>query len=643
MKLISRIAAIIVALGTFAQVFDYVGRSYAAATLLPNAEQCFAAGAATSGGSAGFITGLGSITAGSGYDSGGSAVYANVPLTGGSGAGAVATISVTAGSVTNVVLSNQGSHYVTNDVLSAANGNLGGSGSGFSIPVTSIQGSGTGMIGLLGTITGGAGGTAGLYPNVTLTGGLGTNATANITVTAGAVTQVQILNPGIQYVVGDVLSASSGSIGGVSGFSVPVSSVTINQSLAGGSVYFYVPNTQIFKQTWFNADQASNHQNTNPVTLDSNGCAIIYGIGSYRQILQDSLGNTVWDQITTDTSANNNYFWAGLAAGTPNVITINDPGFNATDGSVIGFTAIATNTGATTIQPIGFATPIAVEKDTTGGPVSLTGTEITQNNPIEVVYRSYDNAFHILNNVIQSATGSSAPLCGAVGYQVLNTSGSPNTELTVTANSAVMVSASGIVINRSNVNVTINFAVNGANGLDTGVIGASTNYYIYLIDNGAAPAGLASLSSTAPTLPTGYNFSCRLSSDFTDSTSHLGQIETQGIETRIAPATAVPAILQNATIAGSCFSSFSALTFAPLPTTAIRAVGALALTGVQKMGLASTTSGTNIFAGITGVANLTSYQYFSVPITTAQTLNYCSSATANILSVYGWDDNTNAH
>lgn len=155
----------------------------------------------------------------------------------------------------------------------------------------------TGMVGLIGTITGGSNYTVGSYGGVALTGGTGTGATANITVAGGAVTAVSILNPGVGYVVGDVLSATAATIGGSgSGFSFPVSSVSINSSLAGGTVGMYIPNTLTFKSTWKNAGQSV--VNTNPISLDANGCAIIYGLGSYRQILKDRLGNTVWDQVT---------------------------------------------------------------------------------------------------------------------------------------------------------------------------------------------------------------------------------------------------------------------------------------------------------------------------------------------------------
>jgi len=58
------------------------------------------------------------------------------------------------------------------------------------------------------TFTAGSGYTNGTYLNKALTGGSGTGATATIVVSGGAVTSVTITGYGVDYVVGDVLSAS---------------------------------------------------------------------------------------------------------------------------------------------------------------------------------------------------------------------------------------------------------------------------------------------------------------------------------------------------------------------------------------------------------------------------------------------------
>ena len=67
--------------------------------------------------------------------------------------------------------------------------------------------------------------------------------------------------------------------------------------LASGTVTYYVPGTTTPKTTWRNSTQTVN--NTNPVGLDIGGKGIMYGQGSYRQVLKDNLGNVIWDQPTT--------------------------------------------------------------------------------------------------------------------------------------------------------------------------------------------------------------------------------------------------------------------------------------------------------------------------------------------------------
>lgn len=83
-------------------------------------------------GSIGTLTGL---TGGSLYTNG---VYTNVPLTGGFGNSALATITVAGGVVTTVTLTNNGKVYHTGDVLSASSANIGGTGSGFTTTISSI-------------------------------------------------------------------------------------------------------------------------------------------------------------------------------------------------------------------------------------------------------------------------------------------------------------------------------------------------------------------------------------------------------------------------------------------------------------------------------------------------------------------------
>jgi hypothetical protein len=64
--------------------------------------------------------------------------YLNVPLTGGSGVGAQANMTVSGGVVTSISLTNGGLGYLPGDTLSASNTYLGGTGSGFSVQIATI-------------------------------------------------------------------------------------------------------------------------------------------------------------------------------------------------------------------------------------------------------------------------------------------------------------------------------------------------------------------------------------------------------------------------------------------------------------------------------------------------------------------------
>jgi hypothetical protein len=81
------------------------------------------------------ISSLGTLTGGSGYTNG---VYYNVQLTGGSGTAAYADITVSGGAVVAVVIRNGGCLYKVGNVLSAAVANIGGTGTGFSVPVATV-------------------------------------------------------------------------------------------------------------------------------------------------------------------------------------------------------------------------------------------------------------------------------------------------------------------------------------------------------------------------------------------------------------------------------------------------------------------------------------------------------------------------
>lgn len=156
------------------------------------------------------INALGTIVGGSGYTNG---EYKNIPLTGGSGYGAIATITVDSNSVSVVTITNDGNGYAVNDSLSASAGLIGNG------------------IETVDSIVGGSLYLDGSYLSVPLLGGAGTGATANIVVSGGSVTSVTIQDRGVGYEVGDDFSIYYDLIGGVVGI---INAYTL---LSRGSLY----------------------------------------------------------------------------------------------------------------------------------------------------------------------------------------------------------------------------------------------------------------------------------------------------------------------------------------------------------------------------------------------------------------------
>ena len=84
----------------------------------------------------GAISSYNTPTGGSSYTNG---VYPNIPLTGGQGSGATATITVAGNTVTTVTINNGGQFYAVNDSLTTNSSYIGGTGAGFSVTVRLIN------------------------------------------------------------------------------------------------------------------------------------------------------------------------------------------------------------------------------------------------------------------------------------------------------------------------------------------------------------------------------------------------------------------------------------------------------------------------------------------------------------------------
>lgn len=106
--------------------------------------------------------------------------------------------------------------------------------------------------------------------------------------------------------------------------------------------------------------------------------------------------------------------------------------------------------------------------------------------------------------------------------------------ISITADEIVLEDASNNYVTARNVNVTINTAASGANGLDTGILAANTWYYRWIIRKpDGTTAGLLSLSSSAPTLPGGYTFKAYVGAVRTDGTANKYPLHFTQVDRRV--------------------------------------------------------------------------------------------------------------
>lgn len=326
--------------------------------------------------------------------------------------------------------------------------------------------------------------------------------------------------------------------------------------LVGGSVGFYVPpNTSTPKTTWQDATQSV--ANTNPVILDNNGAGKIYGSGQYYMVVEDSSGNLIWNGLTQDTYG---LVIADLGAMAFLGISGNSGGDDGTGdyapfifntfptGTTRSFALsdwgnliIRSNSGTAMTDTLSFSAPFQTGwycyLENGDGTASLTlavgaGGAIfqgAQSSVTSLVVASGErwmitadgNGNYRADRITSNTLVSSAPLSA---FQNLTAGWASNTTATLSIGEIAVEDTASNLRKINGRSITYNTATTGAGGLDTGTLAASTWYYGYIIYNATTDTAqsLFSLSSSAPTLPSGYTFSSSAITAFrTDGSKHL--------------------------------------------------------------------------------------------------------------------------
>ncbi len=194
---------------------------------------------------------------------------------------------------------------------------------------------------------------------------------------------------------------------------------------------------------------------------------------------------------------------------------------DATSAAIVASLPTAASSGD------GFA--VAFKKTDAVNTVTLTpnGSEKIDGASTYVLSFQYDSVILVCHGIGWNVQADKTTVTQTIPAQVpgasskLIVSWASNTTISLTADYAILNNSTPLSYLASNISLTLNAATTGANGLDTGALGSSSWYYIYLIYNGVSVAGLISLSATTPSLPVGYTYSARVGSALTDGSSHF--------------------------------------------------------------------------------------------------------------------------
>lgn len=175
----------------------------------------------------------------------------------------------------------------------------------------------------------------------------------------------------------------------------------------------------------------------------------------------------------------------------------------------------------------------------------------------------------------QRASGATVvattPLCGATNWLAKNTSGTENTNIDYSADTAVMVNPSGVSITATSPSGTINTTNVGViNGVQATRV-LNTWYNLYLLSNGTTTGGFAVASGSALSAPAGYVYSCRLGAIQTDGSANFYRTRLRGKDGQLVVTSATNTVQSALVIAsGNTSSTPSVLGFVPPTSTRIR-------------------------------------------------------------------------
>jgi hypothetical protein len=290
-------------------------------------------------------------------------------------------------------------------------------------------------------------------------------------------------------------------------------------------------------------------------------------------------------------------------------------------------------------------------QSTTGTAANLSGTPALPNGTTAATQTTGDNSTKLattayVTTAVTAAGASTVGIAGAFRNLVASATGL-NTNVSVTADEVMLESSSNYYITARGVNLTIACTGSGANGLDTGTVAASTWYSVWVISNGATPAGLLSLSSTAPTMPSGYTYGARIGWIRTDSVNKYPLSFTQRgrkVQYKVSGGnlTGLPLLCSGAQgdVTTPTWIGFSVVSYVPTTASSIK----LVVTGNGSSSIENCVSPSNTAGNISSSANSpmgggASWGKIQCELMLETTTIYVGAQTNSFINVIGWEDN----
>ena len=439
-----------------------------------------------------------SLTNGSGYVNG---QYSNISLTGGSGGGLKADLTVAFG----VDITQAGAGYSDAEYTN--------------VNISSVGSVGVGAIQTFAITTAGSDYANGTYTAVTLNGGSGTNATADVTVSGGGITSIVPNNPGSNYQVGDSLTISVNDLGGsklstvnidaggsgyTDGTYLNVPLITSSGTGSGAKANITVSGGAVTVCTIAN-DQGSGYTLTDTLTVEGDELTVAVPSGGNISVAGNNYANGTYTNVaTTQTNTRDGLQGNGLTLDigiTGNQVTsatINSAGTNYQVGDTLSV-AIGDvgSTGAGIINTVtiansggySFTDGVYPGVAITGGSGSNAVAEVTVNgNSIDVVTITNGGTGYQVGDVVGLSGYSGASLNVA---SLIVPSGFEYTITGITVGSGVtlspvsLITGSGAAINVGTISTgiggsgaTANITVSGGAVTNVAISDAGSGYSI---------------------------------------------------------------------------------------------------------------------------------------------------------------------